>query len=75
MQTQGARQYKFESLKTMTYYSSYSQYGNNIDTRFSAKFHRSAGEFFYQELNSRPNKKTTNPSDDNRASNSDNRLR
>ena len=48
---------KFESLKTMTYYSSYSQYGNNIDTRFSAKFHRPAGEFVYQELNSRPNKK------------------
>ena len=48
---------KFESLKSMTYYSNYSQYGNNVDTRFSAKFHRPAGEFVYQELYSRPNKK------------------
>lgn len=48
---------KFESLKTMTYYSDFSQYGNNVDTRFSAKFHRPAGEFVYQELYNRPNKK------------------
>lgn len=48
---------RFESLKTMTYYSNYSQYGNNVDTRFSAKFHRPAGEFVYQELCNRANKK------------------
>lgn len=51
---------KFESLKCKNYYSSISQFANNVDTRFSAKFHRPAGEFVYQELLSRPNKKIKN---------------
>lgn len=48
---------KFNSLKKKIFSSSLSQYGNNVDIRFSAKFHRPAGEFVYQELLSRPNKK------------------
>lgn len=48
---------KFGALKCRNYYSSISQFSNNVDTRFSAKFHRPAGEFVYQELLNRPNKK------------------
>lgn len=48
---------KFNSLKKKIFPASFSQYGNNVDTRFSAKFHRPAGEFVYQELLSRPNRK------------------
>ena len=47
---------KFNELKAKkNYSSSFSKYGNNIDVRFSAKFHRPAGEFVYQELLERPN--------------------
>lgn len=48
---------KFNSLKKKFFTSSFSQYGDNVDMRFSAKFHRLAGEFVYKELLSRPNKK------------------
>lgn len=48
---------KFNSLKHSIFYSSFLQYGNNVDLRSSAKFHRPAGEFVYQELINRPNKK------------------
>ena len=48
---------KFESLKKKRFITSFAQYGNNIDTRFSAKFHRPAGEFVYDELLNRPNQK------------------
>lgn len=51
---------KFNSLKKKIFFPSFSQYGNNADIRFSAKFHRPAGEFVYQELLSRPNKKIKN---------------
>lgn len=51
---------KFNSLKKKIFSSSFLRYGNNVDTRFSAKFHRPAGEFVYQELLSRPNKKIKN---------------
>lgn len=48
---------KFNSLKKKIFSSSFSQYGNNVDARCSAKFHRPAGEFVYQELLCRPIKK------------------
>lgn len=48
---------KFDALKKKMFYSSFSQYGNNVDTRFSTKFHRPAGEFVYQELQRKPYKK------------------
>lgn len=51
---------KFNALKKNIFHSSFSQYGNNVDTRFSVKFHRPAGEFVYQELLNRPNKKIKN---------------
>ncbi len=48
---------KFESLKTTNYKCNLLQYSSNIDNRFSVKFHRPSGQFVYQELLSRPNKK------------------
>lgn len=48
---------KFNSLDEKIFTASFSQYGNNVDTRFSSKFHRPAGGFIYKELLSRPNKK------------------
>lgn len=51
---------KFETLKKNIFYSSFSQYGNNKDTRFSSRFHRPAGEFVYQELLNKPSKKIKN---------------
>lgn len=48
---------KFNSLKQNIFYSSLLQYGNNIDLRCSAKFHRPAGEFVYQELQRKSYKK------------------
>jgi len=41
----------FNNLKNRKiYHTNFALYGNNIDTRFSAKFHRPAGEFVYSEL-------------------------
>lgn len=41
----------FNNLKKQNIYkANFKSYGNNIDTRFSAKFHRPAGEFVYSEL-------------------------
>ena len=41
----------FEEKKTHKIYNAgFSMFGNNIDSRFSVKFHRPAGEFVYQEL-------------------------
>ncbi len=48
---------KFNTLKEKNFYSSLLQYGNNVDLRCSAKFHRPAGEFVYQELQRKPYKK------------------
>lgn len=48
---------QFEALKKNIFVATFAQYGNNVDTRFSAKFHRPAGEFVYQELLSRPHRK------------------
>lgn len=48
---------KFNALKEKIFYLPFSQYSNNVDARFSVKFHRPAGKFVYQELLSRPNKK------------------
>ena len=39
------------------YNASFSMFGNNIDSRFSVKFHRPAGEFVYKELQKNPYKK------------------
>lgn len=48
---------QFDLLNEKRYYhSSFSPYGNNRDLRFSAKYHRPAGDFVYRELVSRPNK-------------------
>ena len=44
---------KFNALKKNIFHSSFSQYGNNVDARFSVKFHRPA-------LLNRPNKKIKN---------------
>ena len=42
---------KFDDLKKQKIYqANFASYGNNIDTRFSVKFHRPAGEFVYSEL-------------------------
>lgn len=42
---------KFNHLKGhKIFQSDFASYGNNVDTRFSVKFHRPAGEFVYSEL-------------------------
>lgn len=42
---------KFNNLKNQKIFqANFASYGNNIDTRFSAKFHRPAGEFVYSQL-------------------------
>ncbi len=49
---------KFEELrKIKMFHKGFNVYGNNIDTRFSPKFHRPAADFVQQELQSRPHKK------------------
>lgn len=41
----------FEELKNVKrYQSNFYKFGNNIDLRFSSKFHRTTGEFVYSEL-------------------------
>ena len=46
---------KFNSLKNKKIYTAkFNQFGNNIDCRFSSKFHRPAGEFVYNEIISKP---------------------
>jgi len=42
---------QFNKLRKMTYSSlSFSQFSNNIDLRYSVKFHRKSGQFVYNEL-------------------------
>ncbi len=49
---------KFEELKTIKKFNtSTASFSNNPDLRFSAKFHRNAGEFVMQELSSITTKK------------------
>ena len=48
----------FQKKKNCKIYDAgFSMIGNNIDSRFSVKFHRPAGEFVYQELRKHPYKK------------------
>lgn len=48
----------FEELrKNKRYESSLVSFGNNPDLRFSAKFHRPAGDFVFNELTRKPNRK------------------
>ncbi len=46
---------KFNLLNNKKIYTAkFSQFGNNIDCRFSSKFHRPAGEYVHNEIVSRP---------------------
>jgi len=49
---------QFEKLLNVTYYNlPFSQFSNNIDLRYSVKFHRKSGQFVYNELRKITNKK------------------